>query len=121
MLEEVPQISKEEILKEAKATSHHRYREVFHVKEMEDEYIQKLVQKYLVKTNQPATLLKRLTTDIFYKFIYEPGAGKDLAWKCWITSSDGINFCASERSKKGAMYKVATKALAQLFSINQSN
>jgi len=121
MQEVVPQISKEEILKEAKAASHHKYREVFHVKEMDEEYIQKLVQKYLVETNQPVTLLKRLTTDIFYKFIYEPGAGKDLAWKCWITSNDGINICASERSKKGAMCKVAIKALAQLFSINQSS
>ena len=121
MQEVVPQISKEEILKEATAASHHKYREVFHVKEMDEEYIQQLVQKYLVETNQPVTLLKRLTKDIFYKFIYEPGAGKDLAWKCWITSNDGINICASERSKKGAMCKVAIKALAQLFSINQSS
>ena len=118
MQEVVPQISKEEILKEATAASHHKYREVFHVKEMDEEYIQKLVQKYLVESNQPVTLLKRLTKDLWYKYKHEPGAGEKRAWKCWITSSDGINICASYWNKKGAMYKVAIRALAQLFSIS---
>ena len=115
---EVPSLSKEEILKEIKANVHHVYKEVFHVKEMEDEYIHKLIQKYHRETNQPITLLKRLTKDLFYKYKHEPQQGQDLAWKCWITSSSGITICARDRKKKGAMLKTALKALSQLFSIN---
>merc|ERR1712012_533122 len=99
MDEEVPQISNEEILKHFKPNVRHIYKEAFQVIEMSDDYIQKLIQKYHVDTNQPVTLLKRLTQDLFYKYVHEPKAGKK--WKCWITSSDGVNICASDYCRKG--------------------
>merc|ERR1712150_266613 len=110
--EEMPE--DEEISTELNAKVRHNYKEMFLVKEIGDEYIAKLIQKYQVETYQPVTLLKRLTEDLFYKYKYEPKAGRDLAWKCWIASSDGIEICARDFKKKGAMCKVAIKALAQL-------
>ena len=114
-----PQISREEILKEIPPNARPKYQEVFQIKELTDEYIQTLVQKYLVDTDQPVTLLKRLTTDVFYKYQVQV-AGAWGPWKCWITCSSGVNICASDAKKKGAMRKVAIKALSQLFNINHS-
>ena len=109
------QISEEEILK-AKI-----HREEFHFKEMQEEYVQNYIKKFLVDTDQPVTLLKRLTKGVFYKYIQEPKVGKEWgAWKCWITSKSGVTICARDSKKKGAMRKVAIKALSQLFSINPS-
>ena len=77
------------------------------------------IQKYLVKTKEPISLLKIFTKNICYQFSYEPKAGAQLAWKCWITSRTGVTICARDWKKKGAMRKVAVNALAQLFSVDQ--
>ena len=45
-----------------------------------------------------------------YQFLYDPKAGHCLAWKCWITNSDGLTISARDSKKKGAMCKVAQKA-----------
>jgi len=125
--EEMPQISKEEILSmRAKYIDKDISLDVedidegnaFEVKEMKDEDFQRLIQKYHVKTNQPIALLAQLTKDLFYKHKHEPQQGQDSAWKCWITSSSGLTICARDRKKKGAMLKTARKALSQLFFIN---
>ena len=125
--EEMPQISKEEILNiRAKYIDKNvslgvediGKDNVFEAKEMKEKEFQRLIQKYHVKTNQPITLLAQLTKDLFYKYKHEPQQGQEVAWKCWITSSSGLTICARDRKKKAAMLKTALKALSQLFSIN---
>ena len=114
MQEDEPQISEEEILREG------IHRKEFHIKVMQEEYVQNYIRRYLVDTDQPVTLLKRLTKGVCYKYIQEPKVGEWGTWKCWITSNSGVTICARDSKKKGAMRKVAIKALSQLFSINHS-
>ena len=76
------------------------------------------IQKYLVKTKEPISLLKILTKNLSYQFLYEPKAHQQLSWKCWVTSRTGVTICARDCKKKGAMRKVALKALAELFSVD---
>ena len=129
--EDVRQIFKKKILKiRAKNIDKDK---VFYAKEMKDEDF----QKYIVKIKEPIPLLKILTKNMFYQFLFVPNAGQKKAWKCWIRSRCSINICArhskkkramskvaiqdnfsGSSKKKGAKLKLAIKAFAQLFSVN---
>ena len=109
-------LSQEWPLKRTPAESPKNYQNVFHVRELPDQQRKRIIEKY-IDTNQPVTLLKRLTRHTFYKYSNDP-KGRDKTWKCWITSSSGITICAWGWKKKEAMRQVAVKALAQLFSVH---
>ena len=81
-----------------------------------------LVMPNALKKSGDRSLIPSTVEGVFYKYIQEPKVGKEWgAWKCWITSKSGVTICARDSKKKGAMRKVAIKALSQLFSINHSH